>query len=49
MPTFAHRLKHDALLLDGGFGSAIQDMDLDVDRDYLGQENCTEILVRSRP
>ena len=49
MPMFAHRLKHDALLLDGGFGSAIQDMDLDVDRDYLGQENCTEILVRSRP
>ena len=49
MPPFAHRLQHGALLLDGGFGSAIQDMDLDVDRDYLGQENCTEVLVRSRP
>ena len=49
MSPFAHRLQHGAVLLDGGFGSAIQDMDLDVERDYLGQENCTEILVRSRP
>ncbi|MHC4810488.1 MAG: methionine synthase, partial [Planctomycetota bacterium] len=24
-------------------------LDLDLERDYLGQENCTEILVRTRP
>ena len=49
MTSLADRLQHGALLLDGGFGSAIQDMDLDVERDYLGEENCTEILLRSRP
>ncbi len=30
-------------------GSALQSMDLSTDRDYLGRENCTDILVRTRP
>ncbi len=42
-------LKERVLLCDGAMGSQIQALDLDVARDYLGQENCTEILSRSRP
>ncbi|GBQ49107.1 methionine synthase [Acetobacter ghanensis DSM 18895] len=30
-------------------GSRIQMLDLDVQRDYWGQENCTEVLTLSRP
>ena len=30
-------------------GTATHAFFLDVDRDYLGKENCPEILVRSRP
>ncbi len=37
------------LLLDAAMGSQIQAMDLDVERDFLGCENCTEILSRARP
>ncbi|MCP4329419.1 MAG: methionine synthase [Alphaproteobacteria bacterium] len=42
-------LRDRVLLLDGAIGSEVQDRDLDVDRDYLGHENCTEILTKSRP
>src|SRR5271163_3421874 len=37
------------LLCDGGMGSRVQATPLDVDRDFLGHENCTEILIDSRP
>ncbi|HBZ96988.1 MAG TPA: methionine synthase, partial [Phycisphaerales bacterium] len=30
-------------------GSALQQMDLTVDGDYLGRENCVDVLARSRP
>jgi 5-methyltetrahydrofolate--homocysteine methyltransferase len=42
-------LKERVLLCDGGMGSRVQALDLDVDRDYWGKENCTDILVLSRP
>jgi 5-methyltetrahydrofolate--homocysteine methyltransferase len=42
-------LKDRVLLCDGSTGASIQALDLDVERDYLGAENCTEILNRSRP
>ena len=37
------------LLCDGGTGSRVQAMTLDLERDYWNQENCTEILNLSRP
>jgi 5-methyltetrahydrofolate--homocysteine methyltransferase len=41
---------HDSVLLcDGGTGSRVQVMPLDTERDYWGQENCTEVLNLSRP
>ncbi|MBI1206796.1 MAG: methionine synthase [Azospirillum sp.] len=42
-------LNDRVLLCDGGFGSRIQALDLEVERDYWGNENCTDILVLSRP
>ena len=37
------------LLCDGGMGALTQAMNLEVEKDYWGHENCTDILVRSRP
>ena len=37
------------LLADGAMGTRVQALDLDVEKDYLGQENCTDILTKSRP
>ncbi len=37
------------LIFDGSMGATIQSMALDPERDYLGRENCVDILVRSRP
>jgi len=42
-------LRDQVLLCDGGFGARIQGMTLDVDRDFWGKENCTEVLNLSRP
>nr|MBC8157781.1 homocysteine S-methyltransferase family protein [Alphaproteobacteria bacterium] len=42
-------LKNNVLLCDGGMGSKVQAADLDVEKDFLGYENCTDILTRSCP
>jgi len=42
-------LRDRVLLCDGGTGSRVQVMTLDIERDYWGQENCTEVLNLSRP
>jgi 5-methyltetrahydrofolate--homocysteine methyltransferase len=42
-------LRERVLLCDGGTGSRVQVMPLDIEKDYWGQENCTEILNLSRP
>jgi 5-methyltetrahydrofolate--homocysteine methyltransferase len=49
MTSLLDALKSRILLCDGGTGSRVQSMSLDIERDYLGQENCTEILCKSRP
>jgi len=46
---FLDALTKRVLLLDGAMGTSIYQCDCDLDRDYLGKENCTEILVRTRP
>lgn len=46
---FLKALNERVLVFDGSMGATIQNMDLDVDRDYLGRENCVDVLVRSRP
>ncbi|HEX9464421.1 MAG TPA: homocysteine S-methyltransferase family protein, partial [Alphaproteobacteria bacterium] len=49
MSKLLDALRDHVLLCDGGTGSRVQALTLDVERDYLGHENCTEILNKSRP
>jgi 5-methyltetrahydrofolate--homocysteine methyltransferase len=49
MPHILDTLRDRVLLCDGGFGSRIQAIDLDVEKDFWGHENCTDILPLSRP
>ena len=49
MSAFLEALSRQVLLCDGGMGSLVQALDLSVDEDFLGKENCTEVLVLSRP
>ncbi|HBS29922.1 MAG TPA: methionine synthase, partial [Phycisphaerales bacterium] len=47
--TFAQHLARRVLVFDGAMGTSIHKCDCDLHRDYLGKENCTEILVQTRP
>ncbi|MCB9943998.1 MAG: methionine synthase [Geminicoccaceae bacterium] len=49
MSEFLDAARHHVLLCDGGMGTQIQNRDLDLHEDFLGQENCSEILNISRP
>ena len=48
-PHLLDALADQVLLCDGGMGSRVQMLDLQVERDYWGRENCTEVLNLSRP
>jgi len=48
-PDLRDALRDTVLLCDGGMGSRVQALPLDIERDYGGQENCTEILNLTRP
>lgn len=43
------RLKQTVLLCDGGTGTLIQAEEWDLDKDFVGLENCSEILCKTRP
>ncbi|WP_041793685.1 methionine synthase [Pararhodospirillum photometricum] len=49
MSRFLDALRERVLLCDGGMGSLVQAMDLSVEKDFLGRENCTEALTLARP
>ncbi|MBT3330533.1 MAG: methionine synthase [Rhodospirillaceae bacterium] len=49
MTDLLEHLRQEVLLCDGAMGSRVQQADLDIEIDYWGQENCTEILNLSRP
>jgi 5-methyltetrahydrofolate--homocysteine methyltransferase len=50
MPSlFTEQLRKRLLVLDGGMGTQIFARNLSVEHDYCGCENCTDILVKSRP
>ncbi len=48
-PTLLDALRDRVLLCDGGMGSRVQALTLDVKADYWDRENCTEVLNLSRP
>ncbi|MDP7549503.1 MAG: homocysteine S-methyltransferase family protein, partial [Alphaproteobacteria bacterium] len=49
MTNILEHLRQEVLLCDGAMGSRLQQADLDVDIDFWGQENCSEVLNLSRP
>src|SRR5579884_3221068 len=49
MTHFLDFISSQILLLDGAMGTQIQGANLDVEKDFWGQENCSEILNLSRP
>lgn len=49
MPHILDFLADRVLLCDGAMGTQVQARHLDIERDFLGHENCTEILNESRP
>jgi 5-methyltetrahydrofolate--homocysteine methyltransferase len=49
MSTFVKQLARRRLVLDGAMGTSLQKLDLDLEADYWGKENCSEVLVLSRP
>jgi len=49
MSAFLDALAERVLLADGAMGTQVQVRDLDIERDFLGCENCTEVLNKSRP
>src|SRR6202158_4707944 len=42
-------LEQRVLVLDGAMGTMIHQVPLSIETDYLGRENCPEILVVTRP
>jgi len=49
MNSFLKLLEQRVVYFDGAMGTSIHDLDLDLEKDYLGLENCTEVLVLTRP
>lgn len=50
MPSrFALELTKRVLVLDGAMGTSIHNANLDLERDYCGCENCTDIISITRP
>jgi len=46
---FLHELSRRVLVIDGAMGTSIFQHNLSVEHDYCGCENCTDILVATRP
>src|SRR5260370_8135548 len=49
MPHLPDFLADGVLLCDGAMGTQVQARHLRIEEDFLGHENCTEILTESRP
>ncbi|RKK01428.1 methionine synthase [Pseudoroseomonas wenyumeiae] len=48
-PHLLDALRDRVLLCDGGMGSRVQALTLEIEKDFWGKENCTEVLNLSRP
>ncbi len=47
--AFLKELKRRVLVIDGAMGTQVHAANLDLERDYLGKENCTEVITLTRP
>jgi 5-methyltetrahydrofolate--homocysteine methyltransferase len=48
-PHLLDALRDRVLLCDGGMGSRVQALTLEIEKDFWNKENCTEVLNLSRP
>ena len=48
-PSFLDIVRQRVVVLDGAMGTSIHTYDLDLQRDWLGQENISEVLNLTRP
>jgi 5-methyltetrahydrofolate--homocysteine methyltransferase len=48
-PHLLDALRDNVLLCDGAIGTRLLGLSLDIERDFLGKENCVDILTLSRP
>src|SRR6201991_2149563 len=48
-PHLLDALRDRVLLCDGGMGSRVQALTLDIENDYWGRENCTHVLLLPGP
>jgi 5-methyltetrahydrofolate--homocysteine methyltransferase len=48
-PSLIELARRRVVVLDGAMGTSIHTYDLDLEKDWLGMENCSEILTQSRP
>ncbi len=48
-PPLLELLSERVLLCDGAMGARVQGLTLDLERDFWGKENCTDVLNLSRP
>ena len=48
-PGFLQALEKRVLVIDGAMGTQVHAADLELERDYLGLENCTEVINLTRP
>lgn len=48
-PTLLETLNQTVLIWDGAMGTQTQAYDLDIETDYMGCENCPDVLCLSRP
>ncbi len=50
MPSsLLQQLQRRVLVIDGAMGTSLHSCDCDLEKDYLGRENCTEVLALTRP
>ena len=42
-------LREKIVVIDGAMGTAVQAADLELERDFLGKENCCEVVNLTRP
>ena len=47
--SFRDALRERVLVIDGAMGTQVHAAELDLEKDYLGLENCTEIITDTRP
>src|SRR5687768_13413879 len=46
---FLDLLQRRVVVLDGAMGTQVHAAELELERDYLGLENCTEVITLTRP